>query len=406
MSFSTRVAHTTDILDIIFSHISDGKDLTSLLRTSPLFFGLIAPKLYCSLPISNVLDPLSVVDARGGPYGKTKLLELAQTVVVERAPLQPVDDHWANWDKLPSLPAVETVIIHPADRNARQEGGQDMTLPNNALIQRLCPTTTRLHISTPCVTPGARGVPSMPYLPDLETLVVKANAGEIKELNFVVGGYSGNQEQPYCRNINAVHILLLGDLQISPWGKDFVDERAIMELTLSTNAKLEDNLFHNLCEIAKRIGTRIIIDENLCLWLYNADTVLERLSEWTKRWKVDDMKARVERPFADDREGMPKNGAVGHVFWQTCLKFYEALGDVSARVETEEWYHSAVLAPSPNLVSLRARLAAKTKFPVDTFLGLTEREVEWTLAADMFLGLTEREDVCNLLVELDIPLYE
>ncbi|TYJ52191.1 hypothetical protein B9479_007206 [Cryptococcus floricola] len=400
MSFSSQVAHTTDILHIIFSHISDGKDLTSLLRTSPLFFGLIAPKLYRSLPISNVLNPLSGAQAggRGGPYGKNKLLELVQTVVVERAPL-PVDDLWANWDKLPSLPAVETVIIHPADRNARKEGSPDWTLPNNALIEWLFPTATRLHISTPCITPGARGVPPMPSLPDVETLVVKVNAGDFKELDYVVGEVcyniwaDGVVERPDCRKIKAVHILLWGDLvypeaklQSSDWGKDCVDELAIMELTLSTNAKLEDNLFHNLCEFAKQLYTLFPIDE---LWLYNADTMLERLSKWTKSRKVDEMKAMVEWASGEEMKtfwqtvergfGEMKTSAECQVFWQTGLEFYEAFGDLSARDETEEWYHSAVLAPSPNLVSLRARLAAKTKFPADTFVGLTEREAERTL---------------------------
>ncbi|TYJ52985.1 hypothetical protein B9479_006407 [Cryptococcus floricola] len=402
MSFSSQVAHTRDILHIIFSHISDGKDLTSLLRTSPLFFGLIAQKLYRSLPISNVLNPLSGAKAggRGGPYGKNKLLELVQTVVVERAPL-PVDDFWANWDKLPPLPAVETVIIHPADRNARQEGGQDVTLPNNALIQWLCPTATRLHISTPCVTPGAKGVQSIPSLPCVETLVVKANAGQINELKYVVEKLyhsfwnHGQKEHPYCLNITAVHILLWGDLvnpprlQSSDRDQDRVDDLAMMKLTLITNAHLQNTLFHDLCEIAERLGTRICID-NLRLWLYNADTVLERMSVWSKRRKVDDMKARVERVFGEVF-GMPEEEAEGKVFWQTGLEFYEAFGDLSARDETEEWYHSAVLAPSPNLVSLRARLAAKTMFPAHTFVGLTEREAEWTLAAHTFLRLMEQE---------------
>ncbi|TYJ52986.1 hypothetical protein B9479_006408 [Cryptococcus floricola] len=387
MSSPSRVAHTTDILHIIFSHISDGKDLTSLLCTSPLFFGIIAPKLYRSLPISNILNPLSGVDAggRGGPYGKTKLLELVQTVVVERAPL-PDDDHWANWYKIPPLPAVETVIIHPADRNDRQDGGLDRTLPNKVVIQRLCPTATRLHISTPWSTPGASGVESIPFLPCVETLVVKANAGEINDLKYAVGNLHhwswgrGQVERPY-RKIKALHILVWGDLvypeailQSSDWGKDCVDELAIMELTRSTNAKLDDNLFHSLFhslwESAERIGTGLIIDENVCLWLYNADTVLKRLSEWSKSRKVDDRKAMVERALGEERK----------TFWQTGLEFYEAFGDLSVRDKTEEWYHSAVLAPSPNLVSLRARLAAKTKFPADTFVGLTEREAEWTLA--------------------------
>ncbi|TYJ52983.1 hypothetical protein B9479_006405 [Cryptococcus floricola] len=392
MSFSSQVAHTTDILHIIFSHISDGKDLTSLLRTSPLFFGLIAQNLYRSLPISNVLNPFSGVDAggRGGPYGKTKMLELVQTVVVERAPgpLQPVDDRWANWYDLPPLPAVETVIIHPADRNDRQDGGLDRTLPIDVVIQRLCPTATRLHISTPWSTPGATGVGSIPSLPCVETLVVKANAGEINDLKYAVGKLHhwywgrGQLERPY-RKIKALHILLWGDLvypeailQSSDWGKDCVDELAIMELTRSTNAKLDDNLFHNLWESTERIGTRLIIDENVCLWLYNADTVLERLSEWSKSRKVDDMKAMVERALGEEM----KTSAGRKVFWQTGLEFYEAFGDLSVRDETEEWYHSAVLTPSPNLVSLRARLAAKTKFPADTFVGLTEREAEWMLA--------------------------
>ncbi|TYJ52988.1 hypothetical protein B9479_006410 [Cryptococcus floricola] len=346
MSFSSRVAHTRDILHIVFSHISDGKDLTSLLRTSPLFFGLIAQKLYRSLPISNVLNPLS------------------GTVVVERAPL-PDDDLWANWDKLPSLPAVEIVIIHPADRNARQEGGPDRTLPNNALIQRLCRTATRLHLSTPCVTPGAKGIQSIPSLPCVETLVVKANAGEIHELKYAVEKLYWNhsqKEHPPCLNIKAVHILLWGDLkypvaklQSSDWDKARVDDLAMRKLILSTNAQLQDILFPNLCEIAKQLGSLYSIDE-LCL--YNADAVLERLSKWTKRRKADDMKAMVERAFG---EAM-KTSAEGKVFWQTGLGFYEAFGDVSARDKTEEWYHLAVLTPSPNLVSLRARLAAKTKF--------------------------------------------
>ncbi|ODO08310.1 hypothetical protein L198_00033 [Cryptococcus wingfieldii CBS 7118] len=399
MSSAFRVTHTTDILHIIFSHIPDNKDLASLLRTSPLFFGLIAQKLYRSLPISNVLNPFSGVDAggRGGPYGKTKLLELVQTVVVERVPL-PIDHPvWANWYKLPPLPAVETVIIHPADRNARQEGGQDTTLPNNALIERLCPTATRLHLSTPCFTAGARGVQSMPSLPCVKTLVVKANAGEIMELKYVVGKLNyglwnhGQKERPPCLNIKAVHILLWGELvypdaklQSSDWDKDRVDKLAIMGLSLSTKVKLRDKIFHNLCEIAERLGTRFSIDE---LWLYNVGTVLERLSKWSTSRKVDDMKAEVERAFEGEMKtsaeylGMPEEAAEAQVFWRTGLEFYEAFGDVSARDETEEWYHSAVLAPSPNLVSLRARLAAKTKFPADTFVGLTEREANgrWQL---------------------------
>ncbi|TYJ52980.1 hypothetical protein B9479_006402 [Cryptococcus floricola] len=387
MSFSSQVAHTRDILHIIFSHISDGKDLTSLLRTSPLFLGLIAPKLYRSLPISNVLNPLSGAEAggRGGPYGKNKLLELVQTVVVERAPL-PDDDLWANWDKLPSLPAVETVIIHPANRYARQQGGPDRTLPDNALIERLCPTATRLHISTPWSTPGARDVEYIPCLPCVETLVVKANAGEIDELHWVVGKLhhrfwnQGQKEHPYRLNIKAVHILLWGDLvnpprlQSSDRDQDRVDDLAMMKLIVSTDANnLQDTLFYDLCEIAERLGGR----DNLRLWLYNADTVLERLSKWTKRRKKTDvMKAKVEREFGKAM----KTSAEGKVFWQTGVEFYEAFGDVSARDETEEWYHSAVLTPSPNLVSLRARLAAKTKFPADSFVGLTEREAEWMLA--------------------------
>ncbi|TYJ52979.1 hypothetical protein B9479_006401 [Cryptococcus floricola] len=414
MSSPAKVANTVDILQVIFSHISDGKDLTSLLRTSPLFFGLIAPKLYRSLPISSVLDTLSGAEAggRGGPYGKNKLLELVQTVVVERVPL-PDDDYpaWADWYDLDPLPAVETVIIHPADRHTRQEGGPDRTLPYTALIQRLCPTATRLHISTPWLTPGATSVKSLPPLDCLETLVVKANAGEIDDLKYLVEKLyfdlckERQVELPDCRNIKAVHILLWGDLvypeaklQISDWDKDRVDDLAITKLTLSTNAKLEDMLFHNLCEIAEQLGTRLTIDE---LWLYNADTVLERLSEWTMSRKADVMKARVEWAFGEEMKtfwqtvgrefgeemktsaevlGMPEEAAEGKVFWQTGVEFYEAFGDLLVRDETEEWYHSAVLAPSPNLVSLRARLAAKTKFPADSFVGLTEREAEWTLA--------------------------
>ncbi|TYJ52192.1 hypothetical protein B9479_007207 [Cryptococcus floricola] len=379
MSSPSRVAHTTDILHVIFSHISDGKDLTSLLRTSPLFFDLIAQRLYRSLPISNLLNPLSVVcsGGRGRPYGKNNLLDLVQTVVVERAPLPFGQSPWGNGFILRPLPAVETVIIHPADRNARQEGGEDTTLPNSALIELLCPTATRLHISTPWFPPGARCGRSMPSLPDLETLVVKANAREITELNYVVEllclGENGEQP-PWYYVINAVHILLWGDLvypeatlQRFDWGKDCVDQLAMRELILSTNAHLQELLFHNLCEIAKQLGTLFSIDE---LWLYNADTMLERLSKWTKGLKVDDMKARVERAFGEERK----------TFWQTGLEFYEAFGDLSARDETEEWYHSAVLAPSPNLVSLRARLAAKTKFPADSFVALTEREAEQMLA--------------------------
>ncbi|ODN72695.1 hypothetical protein L202_08134 [Cryptococcus amylolentus CBS 6039] len=380
MSSASEVAHTTDILHIIFSHLSADNDLTSLLRTSPLFFSLIA---------QNSID-------RYQYRTSTKLLELVQTVVVERAPL-PVDHPvWANWYKLPPLPAVETVIIYPAERNTRQKSGKNTTLPDEALIERLCPTATRLNLSTPCFTAGAKGVQSLPSLPCVETLVLKVNAEEIMELKYFVRKLNyglwkhGQKERPLCLNIKAVHLLLWGELVypeakflISDWDKDCVDELAIVELTFSTNVKLRDKIFHNLCEIAERLGTRFSIDE---LWLYNADTLLERLSRWTKFRKVDNMKAKVEREFVEEMKlsakylGMPEEAAEAQVFWRTGQEFYEAFGDVSARDETEEWYHTAVLTPSPNLVSLRDRLAAKTKFPADTFVGLTEREAEWTLA--------------------------
>ncbi|ODN72689.1 hypothetical protein L202_08128 [Cryptococcus amylolentus CBS 6039] len=394
MSSASKVAHTLDILHDIFSHLSAGNDLTSLLRTSRLFFGLIAQKLHRSLPISNVLNPFSGVNAGGGggPYGKTKLLELVQTVVVERAPL-PVDHSvWADWYKLPPLPAVETVIDQAANRNALQKVVRDTNLPNNALIERLCPAATRLHLSTPCLAAGAVFGQYIPSMPCVETLVVKANVGEIGQLRCVIGGdwNLGQKARPPCRNIKAVHILLWGDLvypeakfQSSDRDKDCVDELAIMELPLSTTAKLEDKIFHNLCEIVGRLGTRFSVDE---LWLYNADTVLERLSEWSKSRKVDDMKAMMEKGFEKEKKmsaavlGMPEEAGEAQVFWQTGQLFYEAFGDISARDETEEWYHLAVLAPSPKLVSLRARLAAKTTFPADAFVGLSEREAEWTLA--------------------------
>ncbi|ODN72736.1 hypothetical protein L202_08174 [Cryptococcus amylolentus CBS 6039] len=343
MSSASRVAHTTDILYIIFSHLSAGNDLTSLLRTSPLFFG--------------------------GPYGKTELLELVQTVVVERAPLPVNHPVWAEgYEPPPPFPAVETVIIHPADRNARQHGGIDETLPDNALIERLCPTATRLHVSTLWLTPGARGGRSMPSLPCVETLVLKANVGEFTQLRYPVGGVwgIGRNVRPPCLNIKAVHILLWGDLvypeekfRSSIWDKDCVEERAIRWLSLLTNAILKDKRFHDLCKICEELGMRGSIDE---LWLYNADTMLERLKVL----------------------GMPEEAAETQVFWRTGLEFYEAFGDMLVRDETEEWYHSAVLAPSSELVSLRARLAAKTKYPADTFVGLTEREAEWTLSTFQF----------------------
>ncbi|ODO08307.1 hypothetical protein L198_00030 [Cryptococcus wingfieldii CBS 7118] len=391
MPSASQVARTTDILHIIFSHISAGNDLTSLLRTSPLFFGLIAPKLYRSLPISNVLNSFLGVNAggRGGPYGKTKLLELVQTVVVERA--RPPVDHpvWADWYEYPALLAVKTVIIHPADRITRQEGGQDTTLPNNAVIERLCPTATRLHLSIPCYnyTAGADCIQSMPSLPCVETLVVKANAGKIMKLEHVVGKLNyrvwkyGQTKRPPCPNIKAVHILLWGDflypeeeLQRSYFDLDWPD--------LSMKVTLKDKIFHNLCGIAVRLGTRFSIDE-LCL--YNADTVLERLSKLTKSRKVDDMKAEVEREFKEEMKTsaevlcMPEEAAKAQVYWRTGQEFYEAFGDMSARDEKEEWYHWA-FAPSPNLVSVRAGLAAKTDFPADAFVGLTEGEAEWMLA--------------------------
>ncbi|ODN97943.1 hypothetical protein I350_07580 [Cryptococcus amylolentus CBS 6273] len=334
MSSASRVAHTTDILYIIFSHLSAGNDLTSLLRTSPLFFG--------------------------GPYGKTELLELVQTVVVERAPLPVNHPVWAEGYEPPPpppFPAVETVIIHPADRNARQHGGIDETLPDNALIERLCPTATRLHVSTLWLTPGARGGRSMPSLPCVETLVLKANVGEFTQLRYPVGGVwgIGRNVRPPCLNIKALYL-----------GQGFVEERAIRWLSLLTNAILKDKRFHDLCKICEELGMRGSIDE---LWLYNADTMLERLRD-------DKLSAEVL--------GMPEEAAETQVFWRTGLEFYEAFGDMLVRDETEEWYHSAVLAPSSELVSLRARLAAKTKYPADTFVGLTEREAEWTLSTFQF----------------------
>ncbi|ODO08346.1 hypothetical protein L198_00071 [Cryptococcus wingfieldii CBS 7118] len=334
MSSASKVAHTKDILHIIFSHLSDNKDLPSLLRTSPLFFGLIAQKLYRSLPISNVLNPLLGVDAggRGGPYGKTKLLELVQTVIVERAPLPVGHSVWANWYKrIPPLPAVETVIIHPADKTARQQGGADKTLPNDALIERLCRDASRLHLSTPFYTARAKGFQSMPSLPCVKTLVVMAHAGEFTEVKYVVGKLTygpwnhGRKEYPPCLNIKAVHILLWGDL-VNP-GAGF------LWLTGSTNELLGNKILHDLCEIVENFGTRFSINE---LWLYNADTILERLSEWTKSRKVDDIKAKVEIKFAEEMKtsaevwGMPEEAAKAQVFWRTGHEFLEAFCDMPA----------------------------------------------------------------------------
>ncbi|ODN97902.1 hypothetical protein I350_07537 [Cryptococcus amylolentus CBS 6273] len=372
MSPASRVAHTTDILHSIFSHISAGNDLASLLRTSPLFFGLIARKLYRSLPISNVLNPFSGVNAggRGGPYGKAKLARTAARRSV-----------WEDWYEYPPLLTAETVIIHPADRKARQESGYDLTLPYKALIRHLCSDATRLHLSTPYITAGAKGIETlatMPSLPCVETLVMKANAGEIGQLTYVVGDFHytwdcSHEAHPPCFNIEAVHILLWGDLvypeeelESPAW-----DEDRLHRLAVATNANLESKIFHKLCELALRLGARFNTKK---LWLYNADRALERLS-WKrgKSAKVDTFKARVEKRF------LAGFGAGSQVFWRTGREFYEAFGDLSARDKTEEWYHTAVLAPSAKLVSLRDRLAAKTKFPADTFVGLTEQDAERAL---------------------------
>ncbi|WVQ77905.1 hypothetical protein IAR50_007611 [Cryptococcus sp. DSM 104548] len=72
--------------------------------------------------------------------------------------------------------------------------------------------------------------------------------------------------------------------------------------------------------------------------------------------------------------------AKGKISWRTARELHEAFDGVLGRNGAEEWYRSTVVEPSPGLISLRARLAAETGYPVENIVGLTEPDVELVLA--------------------------
>ncbi|ODO08300.1 hypothetical protein L198_00023 [Cryptococcus wingfieldii CBS 7118] len=395
VSAASKVAHTTDILDIIFSHISARNDLVSLLRTSTLFFRLVDRKLYQSISISNKCNPFfgipygDISGGRGGFYGKARLLEFVRAVVVERASVPIEGSVWKRWRMLPPLPLVDTVIMQPADSNTQQDGGSDRSLPKNALVERLCPNATHLCLSLPWLTPGAKQAHPVPSFPKVKTLVIKSTAANIGDYHFFLG-HQGKAEWP---NVTMVHLYIWGDL-VSPrkyrrrlgWpNKAEIDWSEILAIGNGTYKELEAIHDYNLDCLMHRIATLLSIS---ALRLYNVEEMLDRLKSWKMtRRTFKTSRGRMERAFREEMRdvakysGLSDKSAEVDISWRPAQEFYQTFGGAWDHSEDERWYRSTVLDPSPRLVALRARLAVKTAYPVSNFIGLTESDAEYALAA-------------------------
>ncbi|ODO08302.1 hypothetical protein L198_00025 [Cryptococcus wingfieldii CBS 7118] len=108
-----------------------------------------------------------------GSYGKAKLLQLVLTVVMERTPELATGVVWENCYHLPPLPSVSNIVIQPVDRHARQDGGEDTTLTRNTIIEWLCPSATRFHVSLPYGPVGVESIRPLPSLPRFRALLLK-----------------------------------------------------------------------------------------------------------------------------------------------------------------------------------------------------------------------------------------
>ncbi|TYJ52982.1 hypothetical protein B9479_006404 [Cryptococcus floricola] len=394
VSAASQVATTIDILDIIFSHLSARNDLVSLLRTSSLFFRLVDRKLYQSISISNKRNPFfgipcgKMSGGQGGFYGKARLLEFVRTVVVERASVPIEGSVWKRWRMLPPLPLVDTVIMQPADSNTRQDGGSDRSLPKKALVEWLCPNATHLYLSAPWLTPGASGAHPIPSFPKVKTLVIKSTATDIGDFRYVVGRQWGKTEWP---NVTMVHLYIWGDL-VSPrkhlrsygWpNKAEIDWSEILEIGNGTYKGLVAIDHYDLKDLMRRIGTLPSIS---ALRLYNVEEMLDRLKSWKMtRRSFKTSKGGMERALGSsegwEESEESKESAEVDISWRPAQEFYQTLGGVLDQSEDERWYRSTVVDPSPRLVSLRAQLAVNTAYPVSNFIGLTEAETEYALAA-------------------------
>ncbi|TYJ52981.1 hypothetical protein B9479_006403 [Cryptococcus floricola] len=391
MSAAAQVAATSDILDQILSHPFGNRDLTSFLRVSPLFFHIAGRKLYSTLPISNALNTVSISGPSGGSsgsgsYGREQLLPYVRTVVVERAPI-PKRPIWAGWEELPPLPSVEEVIIRPADTSARQRGGQDTSLPSNALIERLCPSATRLHLATRCYTRGANSLQLIPSLPNVHTLVLKVRAPYIYDVRRVLGD-SEESSRP-CPNIRQVHLLLWGDVAYPskafrriPWpSKTGVSRRDLMDLTVASYGPFTSRSHAGLCTAIEDLGDR---EHVKVLHLYNVESVLKRHAEWAvsmglmNEGTVEDKLREMKEAFCRETKGAGDGDEVSVVSFNPATTFYDTFG-LYGGDKAEAWYISAVIKPSARLTALRQQLADRTGEPADHFLGLKEHDVQTVL---------------------------
>ncbi|ODO08312.1 hypothetical protein L198_00035 [Cryptococcus wingfieldii CBS 7118] len=391
MSAAAQVATTPDILDQILSHPFGNRDLTSFLRVSPLFFHMAGRKLYSTLPISNALNTVSLSGSSGGSsgsgsYGREQLLPYVRTVLVERAPI-PKRPIWAGWEELPPLPFVENVIIQPADASARQQGGQDTSLPSNALIERLCPSATRLHLATRRYIRGAKSMQPIPSLPNVNTLVLKVRAPDIHSVRRVLG--DSDESSPPCPNIRQVHLLLWGDVVYPskafrriPWpSKTGVSRRALMDLTEASYGPLTSRPHADLCAAVKHLGDR---EHVKVLHLYNVESVLKRDVEWADSMgygdqrTVEDTLREMKEAFCRETEGAGDGDEVSVVSFNPATTFYDTFG-LYGGDKQEAWYTSAVIKPSARLTALRQQLADRTGEPADHFLGLKEHDVQTVL---------------------------
>ncbi|ODO08306.1 hypothetical protein L198_00029 [Cryptococcus wingfieldii CBS 7118] len=391
MSAAAQVATTPDIFDQILSHPFGNRDLTSFLRVSPLFFHMAGRKLYSTLPISNALNTVSLSGPSGessgsGSYGRDQLLPYVRTVVVERAPI-PKRPIWAGWEELPPLPFVENVIIQPADASARQQGGQDTSLPSNALIERLCPSATRLHLATRCYIRGANSMQPIPSLSNVHTLVLKVRTPDIHALWQVLGDSEG--ASPPCSNIRQVHLLLWGDVSYPskvfrriPWpSKTGVSRRDLMDLTVASYGPSTSRFLAQLCAAIEHLGDR---EHVKVLHLYNVESVLKRYAEWAgslgsvNGGTVEDTLREMKEAFCRETEGSGDGDEVSVVSFNPATTFYDTFG-LYGGDKQEAWYISAAIKPSARLTALRQQLADRTGEPADHFLGLKEHDVQTIL---------------------------
>ncbi|ODO08296.1 hypothetical protein L198_00019 [Cryptococcus wingfieldii CBS 7118] len=401
MSSSAEVAHTVDILLVIFSYLTPRKHLVPLLRTSPLFFRLVAPKLYNPLPISNACNPLAGVSLSGedqGPYSKARLLNSAPAVVVERAKGPNGRSVWTNFDRHPSLPSVEIVIMQSLLWE-EQTSGIDKAEPtrlSNSIIEHLCSAATRLELLTPAYTLVGASVSRerMPSLPNVETLVVKGTAAKLQGMVHVVGDYGDHDKLP-CPNIKTVHLFLWGDVMQYPlrdqsrtsfWDMD-KGKITLQIREMEHRLYKRSYLLGHLPDMLKALGSRVSSVDGLDFWLYNVDPIFQRSGYLKGTRLVNRFKYMLERDFewkmlSSTYPDPPDEDRKIRVFFRTGVDFYKykAFNSIPISAE-EEWYYSAVLDPSARLVSLRASLEAETGLHGRAFMGLGEHEAEWLLRA-------------------------